>query len=139
MAALSAARNTLTRAIRKRISIPLKANAVVYEGGLIAVDSTGYGIDAATATGYQLVLLAAEDGDNTGGSSGDVSVDCLVCEAKFDNSGSDAVTQASLGKNVYVVDDHTVASTDGTSTRSAAGPMTELDSDGVWVSLGAGI
>ena len=33
----------------------------------------------------------------------------------------------------YIVDDETVAKTDGTATRSAAGKVVGLDSDGVWV------
>ena len=137
--ALSAARNTPLRAIRKELFIPLKANAVVYEGGMVAVDSTGYGVDAATATGYQLVLVATASADNTGGANGAIGVNCWVAEAKYLNSGTDAVVQASLGTTVYVQDDQTIAKTNGTSTRSAAGTCTELDSDGVWVSFGGGI
>ena len=44
-----------------------------------------------------------------------------------------SVVQADLGKTCYIVDDETVAKTDGTATRSAAGKVVGLDSDGVWV------
>lgn len=138
MAALSASRNTPLRSIRKKLSIPLKANAQVYEGGMIAVDSTGYGVDAATATGYLGVLVAAADATGTAADGG-ASVDAYVCEAFFDNSGTDAVVAASLLTTVYVQDDHTVAKTNGTSTRSAAGTLTELTSTGCWVSFGGSL
>jgi len=136
MAALSASRNTPLRSIRKKLSIPLKANAQVYEGGLIAVDATGYGIDAAAATGYQLVLIASADATGTAADGG-ASVDAYVCEAFVDNYASDLVVQADLGKTVYVHDDHTVAHT--STGLSAAGTLTELTSAGCWVSFGGGI
>jgi len=38
-----------------------------------------------------------------------------------------------LGKTCYIVDDETVAKTNGTNTRSAAGTVVGVESDGVWV------
>lgn len=130
---LTASRDTLTRRIVGKISIPLKANAVVYKGGMVAVDATGYGVDAATATGYQLVVIATADADNTGGASGAISVDCYECDAYMTNSGTDACDATCLGNHVWVQDDQTVAKTNGTSTRSIAGRCTGFDSGGVWV------
>ena len=51
----------------------------------------------------------------------------------MENYGSDAVVQADLGKTCYIYDDETVAKTNGSSARSAAGKIVGIDSDGVWV------
>jgi hypothetical protein len=40
---------------------------------------------------------------------------------------------ADVGKQCYLVDDQTVAKTDGTNTRSPAGFVRDVDADGVWV------
>lgn len=136
--ALSASRNTLLRRINGKVSIPLKANAVVYEGGMVAVDSTGYGVDCAAATGYQVILIATADADNTGGSSGALSVDCYEADAYYANSGTAAVDQTCLGNLVYAEDDQTISKTSQTSTLSVAGRCTGFDSGGVWVRLGFG-
>lgn len=137
--ALSASRDTLTRSIKNKVSIPLKANAKVWKGGLVAVDSTGYGVDCAAATGYQVILLATADADNTGGSSGAISVDCYECEAYLANSGTSAVDQTCLGNLIYAEDDQTLAKTSETSSLSVAGRCTGFDSGGVWVRLGFGM
>ncbi|EKK5133725.1 TPA: hypothetical protein NII88_006806, partial [Pseudomonas aeruginosa] len=50
---------------------------------------------------------------------------------KWANDGS--VTQAHLMKPAYIVDDQTVAATDGTETRSPAGRIIGVEPDGVWV------
>ena len=72
--------------------------------------------------------------DNSTGADGDKTVNVRKRKAfKFKNSGADAVTQAELGKTCYIVDDETFAKTNGTNTRSAAGTVVKLESDGVWV------
>ena len=38
----------------------------------------------------------------------------------------------------YVVDDETVAKTNGTNTRSRAGVVVDVDAQGVWVTTGPG-
>ena len=41
-----------------------------------------------------------------------------------------------VGATVFLVDDNTVALTNGGGTRSVAGVVWQVDSDGVWVELG---
>lgn len=50
---------------------------------------------------------------------------------KWANDGS--ITQAHLMKTAYIVDDQTVAATDGSGTRSPAGRILGIEADGVWV------
>jgi hypothetical protein len=52
----------------------------------------------------------------------------------YDNSASaDLLTQADIGSDVYGVDDHTVAKTSGSNTRSIVGKVFDVDALGVWV------
>jgi hypothetical protein len=57
---------------------------------------------------------------------------------KFANSSAgDAIAQANVGVDCYIVDDQTVALTSGPNTRSRAGKVTEIDADGgIWVEVG---
>lgn len=132
-------RNTTTRQLRTQLSVPMKANAIVYEGCLVAVDASGYAVNVTAATALIVLGIANNSVDNTGGSNGALNVDVLCVQGLFINSGSDAVTQASYGSTVYAADNDTIAKTNGSSTLSAAGICTGVDSSGVWVSLGVGI
>ena len=48
-------------------------------------------------------------------------------------TAADAITLADIGKDCFIVDDQTVAKTDGAGTRSRAGRVFDVDADGVWV------
>lgn len=77
--------------------------------------------------------------DNTGGSNGDKTVKVRSGVFRFYNSSSgDAIGVSEVGKDCYIVDDQTVAKTDGTGTRSIAGKVHGVDSMGVWVAIGPG-
>jgi hypothetical protein len=55
---------------------------------------------------------------------------------RFANStAGDAITNADRYADCYIVDDQTVAKTDGTGTRSVAGKVVDVDSIGVWVQV----
>lgn len=130
---LTADRNT-PRQPGKIIPVPVAASAKIYAGALVVANASGYAAPGSTATTLTYLGRAEEAVDNSSGSNGDKSVQVRRGEAfKFKNSGSDAVTQASLGKTCYIVDDETVAATNGTNTRSAAGVVVGIESDGVWV------
>lgn len=130
---LSAERNTPYQAA-DLISVPMSATKIL-AGALVAANATGFATKGATATTLTYLGRAEETVDNTGGSPGDKSI--LVRRGvafKFKNSGGDPVTQASLGKTCYIVDDDTVSATNaGGNTQSAAGKVVGLEADGVWV------
>lgn len=115
--------------------IPVPMAAVkIFAGSLVAANATGYATPGAVATTLTYLGRAEETVDNTGGAAGAKAVLVRRGKAfKFANSGADPVTQASMGKVCYIVDDETVALTNGTSTRSAAGIVVGVDADGVWV------
>jgi hypothetical protein len=140
MAALSKSRNTVRQGQAPlRLTVALKANAKVFKGGIVCVDASGYGVAASTATGLIVMGVAQKDVDNTGGSNGAVSVDVEAGALyKFANDGGDAIVAASVGSDCFLTDDQTLAKTDATSTKSRAGKVARLDSDGVWALLGLG-
>ena len=116
------------------IAVPVAASKKIFAGSLVAANSSGYATPGAVATTLTYLGRAEEQVDNSAGANGDVTVNVRRKKVfKFKNYGSDLVTQAELGKVCYIVDDETVAKTNGTSTRSAAGTVVGIDSDGVWV------
>lgn len=131
--ALAADRNTPMKD-GELIAVPVATNVKIYAGALVVANSGGYAAPGSVATTLTYLGRAEEQVDNTGGANGAKTV--LVRRGtafKFKNSGADAVTQASLGKVCYVVDDETVAATNGGNTRSAAGTVLAVEADGVWV------
>lgn len=117
------------------IAVPVGANAKIFAGALVAANATGFGVPGSTAATLTYLGRAQEYIDNTGGADGAVSVRVRRLRAFYWlNSGSDPVTQASLGKPCYIVDDATVSKTNaGGNTQSVAGTVIGVDAGGVWV------
>ncbi|RJX32330.1 MAG: hypothetical protein C4516_04325 [Oxalobacter sp.] len=133
MGALTEDRNT-PRKEGLSIPVPVAASVKIFTGALLAADADGYATPGATATTLTYLGMAEETVDNTDGADGAKNVLIRRGEAfQFANDGTDPVTQASMGKVCYIVDDQTVAATSGTNTRSAAGTVIGIDADGVWV------
>ena len=100
----------------------------------MVANSTGFAAPGSVATTLTYLGRAEEYVDNTGGANGDKTVQIRRRKAfKFKNYATDLVTQASLGKTCYIVDDETVAATNGGNTRSAAGAVLGIETDGVWI------
>ena len=133
MSALTADRNTPWKRA-ELIPVPVAVNARIYAGALVVANATGFAVPGSTATTLTYLGRAEVAADNTGGSDGAKVVQVRRLRAfKFANHGADPVTQAELGKACYIVDDQTVAKTNGGNTRSAAGKVVGVDADGVWV------
>ncbi|WP_157669911.1 hypothetical protein [Chitinibacter sp. GC72] len=116
------------------VRIPVAANAKILAGTIVCASATGFGTPGATSTTLAYLGMADECIDNTGGADGAVTVGVRRGKAfKWANDGADPVTQASLGRVCYIVDNQTVAKTNGTNTRSQAGIVVGLEADGVWV------
>lgn len=90
---------------------PVAADTVIASGGLVALDSSGNALDAAsTVTGF--VAGRSEGGaDNTGGAAGDVSVLCEVGCYALALDATNPPTKAHVGKIVYATAPDTVAHT----------------------------
>jgi hypothetical protein len=138
MAALTQARNTprLGGDIQP-YDFPIAANVKIYGGAIVCLDGTNKrATPGATAATLTCVGRARDTYDNTGGAAAAfrIAVDSGVF--RYDNSASgDLITQADVGNDCYVVDDHTVAKTSNSSARSVAGKVVDVDSVGVWVRM----
>lgn len=136
MTALTQARNTPQR-VGEVFDFPVKAATTVQQGSIVVLNA-GYAAPGSTATG--LVAIGRAEESASAVSAGDASV--RVCRGvfKFANSAAaDAIAQADVGADCYIVDDQTVAKTNGTNTRSRAGQIVAVDADGVWVQIGLGL
>ena len=81
--------------------------------------------------------LFGNAGWEVGGANGAISVQVKRGTFKYGNSSAgDLIAQADVGADCYIVDDQTVAKTNGSSTRSVAGKIIAVDADGVWVKIG---
>jgi len=118
------------RALIDYVAVPVKANTKIYQGALVCIDA-GYAAPMRTATGLIALGRARATVDNTGGSAGALTIEVERGCFKWNNSSAgDQITQADVLKSVYGVDDQTVAKTDGTGTRSIAGRVMQVNTDG---------
>lgn len=140
MTALSAARSTVRQGIEAVISglsVPAKASTKCIQGG-IAVLSAGFAAPGTAALGLIALGIFEDTADNTSGADGAINARVRRGTFKLANStAGDAIAQANVGGPCFIVDDQTVALTDALGTRSYAGSVIQVDSDGVWVELGA--
>jgi hypothetical protein len=121
------------------MNYPVKANEVLIAGCMAMVDASGRAVSAATATGAIGAGRVKTNGgldrwDATGLADGALKAEIEEGIFKFANSAAgDLIAVSEIGKKCYIVDNQTVAKTNGTSTRSPAGIVRQVDSDGVWV------
>ena len=116
-------------------SFPVKDDDILYKGGLVTLDASGYAEPAVDTAGRKFAGVAYEKVDNTltGHSAGGKSVRVytqgvfkLVCSS---------ITQAMVGQLLFVVDDQTV---DETTTNSVCvGKLVEyISATEGWVDIG---
>lgn len=136
MSALIADRNTARREDGLR-DIGVGAAQKIFAGALLCRNATGFGVRGATSTTLVALGRAEEQVDNSAGADGALTITYRQGCFKFANSAAgDLITAADIGNTAYIVDDQTVAKTNGTNTRSAAGKIDSVEADGVWVWVG---
>ena len=114
-------------------SFPVAAAKKIFAGAIVATDASGNATPGATATTLKAAGRAEQTVDNLLGAAGDVSVSVKKGVFKYKNSSADPIARADIKGTCYIVDDETVAKTNGGNTRSAAGTIEDIDTDGVWV------
>lgn len=120
------------------IPLAVAAAAIIEAGKMVARNSTGYAVEAADIAGLVVAGRADEAVDNSGGSDGDINVLVRRNKAfKYGNSATSPVTEAEIGKDVFVEDDETVAKEPGTNS-IIAGKCIGVESDGVWICIPGG-
>lgn len=135
MAALAADRNTPERLDPRLRVFPMGANKTIFAGALVVLHTDGNAEAATTATSKVCVGIATQSKVN-GAVAGAESIETKRGLFRFANSAAgDAIARADIGATCYLVDDQTVAKTNGSSTRSAAGIVRDVDAQGVWVEI----
>lgn len=116
------------------IGHPVKGGVKIFANSIVCLDAAGWAVPGATATTLKAVGRGESQVDNVGGADGDKTVIVRRKAAfRFKNAASDPISRVHIGATAYVVDDETVAATNGANTRSAAGRIIDLDAAGVWV------
>lgn len=134
MAALTGDRNTPMLLEARNRELGAAAGVTLYVGAMAARSATGFATPGATATGLRGLGRVKFRVDNAGGADGAAQVVIERGTFRFANSAAgDAITNADIGETCFMVDDQTVARTDGTGTRSPAGTVYAVDAQGVWV------
>lgn len=133
MAALTEDRNTPRREGEEFV-YGVKASVTIYAGALVVLQG-GFARPGRTATG-DVAVGRAEQRAAGGASDGATKVRVSRGVFRFGNSASsDEITAADIGSTCWIVDDQTVAKTNGSSSRSAAGTVMDVDALGVWVRI----
>ena len=109
---------------------PVAADAKIHAGAMIVLEG-GFAKPGYTAAGLVYDGRAENAVDNTGGADGEMHIDTRRGVFAWSNDAS--VNATHIGSTAYIVDDQTVAATDGNGTRSPAGTILDVDEVGVWV------
>lgn len=135
MAALTEGRTTAKRDA-KTFGRGVAATKKIFAGALVCLNATGFATPGAVSTTLKADGIALETVDNTAGADGALTVATEKGCFRFANSAAgDLITRADIGSTAYIVDDQTVAKTNGTNTRSAAGTIMDVDAQGVWIKI----
>ncbi|MEN9631581.1 MAG: hypothetical protein RJA10_4809 [Pseudomonadota bacterium] len=135
MPALTADRPTPKRT-GKHLSLPVAAATRIFAGGIVCVNTSNLAVNGATAANLKAAGVAKEQVDNTAGAAGDLRVEVERGTFLFANSAAgDLIALQDIGSTCFIVDNQTVAKTNGSSTRSAAGVIRDVDTAGVWVEI----
>ncbi len=110
----------------------LGAAQSIFSGSLLMRNAAGQLIKGATAVGSFGVGRAEAPGTSV--AAGVTQQPFREGVFRFANSAAgDLIVTADIGAACYIVDDQTVAKTNGTNTRSPAGIIYDVDALGVWV------
>jgi hypothetical protein len=133
MVALTADRNTPELLPGERVGV-LGATQTIFNGSILMRNASGHLIKGATAIGSFGVGRAEDNGAST--TAGVTPQRYRPGIFRFANSSAgDLIVTADIGAACYIVDDQTVAKTNGTNTRSPAGIIDGVDAQGVWVRM----
>ncbi len=133
--ALSAARNTPVMGAGGTpvlTNYPVATATIIYEGALVALNSSGYLVEGSASTTLTCVGRANATVDNSSGQNADKY--CDVMQGVFQWANGSSITLGSVNALCYILDDATVTTT--ASGHSIAGTIYAVDTQGVWVYSG---
>jgi len=109
----------------------MAAAVKAFSGGIAVLDASGNCRPAITATGLTACGVFQETMDNLLGGAGAKYI--RVEKGVFGFLTDGTINRTFIGKTVYLVDDQTVAATDGGGTRSPAGVLDDFDGNTAWI------
>ena len=119
--------------------VGVKAAARIYAGALVCLTAAGLAVPGSASPAIRGAGRAEQTVDNSAGQDGDLKIRIERGVFLFGNLDADPVTAADIGHNAYVVDDETVAKTDGNGARGIAGLIVDVDDRGVWIDTRANV
>lgn len=135
MTAATKDRNLTEIAPGRTRAMPLETNMVIHAGTLACVNAAGNVVKGITSTALRClgVFLAAMN--STGLAAGVLTAEPAIgVFGPFANSAAgDQITNADVGADCWIVDDSTVAKTNGSASRSVAGKVWAVTSEGVFL------
>lgn len=123
----------------KLLSYPVAASSLIYGGAMVGVNASGNAVKASADATLVIPGVCDIQADNSSGAAGDIRVRVRPGIFAMNNSaGGDAIAAGNREQLCYVVDDNTVALTDGGGTRPVAGVIKSIDpiTSLVYVELG---
>ncbi len=117
------------------LALPVEASTTIYAGTLLCINSNGNAVGGSAAAGLLCVGRAEEQVINMGAAAAQYIRGARGIFLWNNSSSSDQIAETNIGQKCYVVDNQTVALTDGAGTRSVAGVIYDLDAATgmVWV------
>lgn len=133
MVAATQERSTPARENRV-FSDPVEAATKIFGGTIACLNAAGNLVKGSAALNLKAIGRARSTADNSAGAAGAISGETETGTFRFANSAAaDLIARADIGADCYIVDDQTVAKTNGGATRSIAGKIADVDAQGVWV------
>ncbi len=111
---------------------PVKASTKIYAGTMVALDANGVALPAADAANLKVVGIADVQADNSAGAAGDIKV--KVRRGVFKLPAS-SITDAMVGKLMYVVDDQTFDDAKGTNGIKAGRLVERISNTEGWIEI----
>lgn len=108
------------------------AGMTIFKGALTVLDGA-FACAGKTATGLIAIGVAENSVRNDGGDGAESIKTRTDGIWGFDNSPTDPITLADINYPCFIVDDHTVARTDGGTTRSEAGIIRAIEGDQIFI------
>lgn len=109
------------------------ANAVIFNGALIAKNATGFIVAASDAAAIKVVGIATVAANNTGGADGALDVQYITAIEVELNNAAGAIVQASFGTLCCVADDNSVTTAAVAANDVLAGLVRSFTATKVWV------
>ena len=119
------------------VVLGVAGGALIHSGSIVALNGAGYAEPGSANSALRMVGRSDKTVDNTKGSDGHLSVAVrrLGTFLWANAPGADRIGLSELGQDCFILDDQTVAKTDGGGSRPRAGVVGGIDPAGVWVEL----